>query len=396
MPKKESKTRAYLKEEFEKSLSEDTIPWHQPWVTHMRSKDVNHISQKQYNGINRMMLAYIGFKRQYKSREWLTFNQLKNKGYHFRKAEDGTSLAKGRGVPIELYKPYDLKNKKSITFPEFERIQKGEVEGMTKEDVTVFVNNYTVFNGDLIEEIYERGKNSDVGKTYNDDVLKNNDSNILVADKVLNNYAKAENVKIYHDVREDQAYFVPILREIHIPARERFTNDANYIATLSHEISHSTGDALKRENQNQFGTEKYAQEELVADISSAFLTADFGIKPDKFSTDNHKAYIQNWISKLENHPNELFSAISKAEKAANYVEEKGELEKVLEEVSKPQKEEAIPEKGPLSVENISLKVMEGVAFLEAHANDPEKIIEPEKTNEKKISGNKSHEHDFER
>lgn len=396
MPKKESKTRVLLAEEFKKALDQDEIPWMQTWFPRVKTRDVNHVSQKQYHGINRLVLAYIAFKRQYKSTEWLTFNQLRKKGYHFRTDENGNSLAKNRGVPIELYKPYDLKNKKPIDFAEFERAKNGRSEKLDPEDVTVFINNYTVFNGDLVKEIYERDKTTDVGHVYNDDMKNNDSSKIKVAEKVFDNYAKADNIKIYEDVREDHAYFVPTFRAVHVPKRERFINDESYIATLAHELSHSTGEALGRKTRNEFGSEEYAKEELVADISSAFLTADLGLPPSEPSTETHKAYIQNWSSVLENKPAVLFSAIGKAEKAADYIEEKGELEKVLEEVSKPQKEESIPEKGPLSVENISLKVMEGVAFLEAHANDPEKIIEPEKTNGKKISGNKSHEHDFER
>ena len=44
----------------------------------------------------------------------------------------------------------------------------------------------------------------------------------------------------------------------------------------------------------------------------------------------HKAYIQSWISAIRNNKNYLFKAISKAEEASEYMIEKAELDKILE------------------------------------------------------------------
>lgn len=45
--------------------------------------------------------------------------------------------------------------------------------------------------------------------------------------------------------------------------------------------------------------------------------------------ENHKAYIQSWISALKNNPNELFLAIKDAEKISDYLIEKAEVEKEM-------------------------------------------------------------------
>ena len=43
---------------------------------------------------------------------------------------------------------------------------------------------------------------------------------------------------------------------------------------------------------------------------------------DENHLNNHKAYIQNWIDILKDKPNELFKAISEADKIVDYMEER--------------------------------------------------------------------------
>ena len=59
--------------------------------------------------------------------------------------------------------------------------------------------------------------------------------------------------------------------------------------------------------------------------------------------ENHKAYIQSWISVLKNEPNELFLAIHEAERIEQYALEKGGISK---EKLKPDlhKEKQAPDK----------------------------------------------------
>ena len=63
-----------------------------------------------------------------------------------------------------------------------------------------------------------------------------------------------------------------------------------------------------------------------------------GLEYDEKHLKNHKAYIQSWIDILKDKPNELFKAISDADKIVDYMEEKSliktldnEKEKELDE-----------------------------------------------------------------
>jgi antirestriction protein ArdC len=97
--------------------------------------------------------------------------------------------------------------------------------------------------------------------------------------------------------------------------------DANaYWATLLHEVTHWTGHASRcaRDLQNRFGDEKYAAEELVAEMGSAFLCTDLGIQ----GKIQHASYVSNWIKVLRNDKYALFTAARLAREAVAFA--KGE------------------------------------------------------------------------
>jgi antirestriction protein ArdC len=81
-----------------------------------------------------------------------------------------------------------------------------------------------------------------------------------------------------------------------MPAIEAFRDAESFCATLAHEETHWTKHP-KRLDRNfgrkVWGDEGYAQEELVAELASAFLCADLGITPEV--RDDHAAYIANWL-----------------------------------------------------------------------------------------------------
>jgi antirestriction protein ArdC len=69
--------------------------------------------------------------------------------------------------------------------------------------------------------------------------------------------------------------------------------------------------------RKQWGDEGYAREELVAELASAFLSADLGITPEV--REDHASYIAEWLTVLKNDKRAIFSAASHAQKAADYL-----------------------------------------------------------------------------
>jgi antirestriction protein ArdC len=114
-----------------------------------------------------------------------------------------------------------------------------------------------------------------------------------------------------------EAYYVPSRDFISMPAFEAFKNAAQFYSTTFHELGHWCGhkSRLARDLRHRFGERAYAAQELVAELCSAFLCAEFSIDGDL----RHAGYIQNWISLLKTDNRAFFTACSRAQAAADYL-----------------------------------------------------------------------------
>ena len=121
----------------------------------------------------------------------------------------------------------------------------------------------------------------------------------------------------------DRAYYSPLMDKIQMPLRESFSGEDEYYTTLFHEMGHSTGSEkrLKRFHANDthiFGSETYSKEELVAEMTASFLSAEAGIENN--TIENSAAYIKGWLKAIQNADRTfVVSAASKANYAANYI-----------------------------------------------------------------------------
>jgi len=70
---------------------------------------------------------------------------------------------------------------------------------------------------------------------------------------------------------------------------------------------------LDRDLKHRFGERAYAAEELIAELTAAFLCAEFSIDGDL----RHAGYIQSWIGLLKAAKRAIFTACSKAQGAAD-------------------------------------------------------------------------------
>lgn len=95
----------------------------------------------------------------------------------------------------------------------------------------------------------------------------------------------------------------------------------SYQATLLHELAHWTGakHRLDRDQAGRFGSQDYAKEELVAELSSLFISERLGIGLGKEHEDQHAAYLQSWRKALADDHKTLFRAASQAEKVVTWL-----------------------------------------------------------------------------
>lgn len=279
---------------FVKGLSEEGLNWKQGWATTGELR--NAVSNRHYRGLNEFYLKLVSMVHGYKDPRWMTFNQIRDEGYHLEKGS--------KGAKVEYWFPFDLIRKKGISFEEKDRlIKEGERK---KEDFSLLAKYYTVFNGDNISGLPEIK-------------LPKNEIEPSV---VLEQISRGMNVEIHND-GEDRAFYRPSTDDIHLPLPEVFSSDNEYNAVAFHELGHATGheSRLNRDQSGVFGTSAYAKEELVAEITSAFMAETTGISLEDMNMENHKAYVNGWIASIEDDPEYLMKAISQAHDAADYMQQ---------------------------------------------------------------------------
>ncbi len=116
---------------------------------------------------------------------------------------------------------------------------------------------------------------------------------------------------------EQDAMYLPKPDVIFMPLRSKFLTPADYYCTVLHELGHWTAHPtrLNRDLQHRFGSTAYAREELIAELCSAFLCAQFGIAPQV----RHADYLANWLALLKDDSRAIFHAASQASKASDFL-----------------------------------------------------------------------------
>jgi antirestriction protein ArdC len=72
---------------------------------------------------------------------------------------------------------------------------------------------------------------------------------------------------------------------------------------------------LNRQLGDRFGSKVAAAEELIAELGAGFLCAEFSID----GSVSHATYIQDYLKLLEDDPNAIFTAASKAQAAVDFL-----------------------------------------------------------------------------
>ena len=108
---------------------------------------------------------------------------------------------------------------------------------------------------------------------------------------------------------------------IALPDPAQFESAAYYYATSLHEHAHWSGhkSRLARDLSGRFGDSAYAAEELVAELTAAFLCAALSISGRL----RHAEYLGSWLKILKEDKRAIFTAAARATEAAGFLEGKG-------------------------------------------------------------------------
>ena len=150
---------------------------------------------------------------------------------------------------------------------------------------------------------------------------------------------------------------------IQVPERGQFSSQANYYATALHELEHWTGhpSRLNREASGDVRSESYAKEELAAEITSMFVSAETGIPQTQEHFDNHAAYVDYWVKAVKEDPNALSRAVNQAQKASEEILKYERVREREQAQSQSTPEGQPPEQNPALTEQTirDMKLIEG-------------------------------------
>lgn len=302
-PKAASKAapKASLYEEITARIIADletgTFPWAQPWGAGPGNAALglprNAATGKAYSGINVLILWGRLFDQGFTSQSWLTFRQALSLGGSVRKGEHGVSVCyadkfipkrdRGGGAGGEA--------------------SSGQDDGNREGEAVPFLRRYTVFNVAQCDNLPEHCLGSASP----------------LPEREIVPQAEALARATLADIRTGgaHAFYRPSEDAVHIPPQPAFFDQINYYRTLYHELGHWTGHSsrLDRDLTGSFGSKAYANEELVAEITAAFVCAALSIQP----TVRHADYLGNWLSVLRSDNRAIFRAASKASKAADFL-----------------------------------------------------------------------------
>jgi antirestriction protein ArdC len=117
----------------------------------------------------------------------------------------------------------------------------------------------------------------------------------------------------------DSACYIPSRDLVQLPPRELFVSRDAFYSSLFHELAHATGheSRLDRDLSGRFGSAAHAMEELVAEISSAFVLAGLGLSSEPHP--DSIAYLADWLNVLRCDKRAIFTAASAASRAAGFL-----------------------------------------------------------------------------
>ena len=274
---------------FVAALEAGTAPWRKTWTGGTAGAPKN-IAGRPYRGVNVFLLACQG----YASPFWMTFNQARKNGWTVRKGEKGTAVV--------FWKLLD-DTKSPI------------VNGEHTRKIPI-LRYFVVFNAEQVDGV--------PAKFLPAKPAARPEAEAAAAAKKIADDFFAQDGAPSLGFGGDRAFYVPAMDAIKVPVREAFESDAAFYATIFHEAGHSTGHAkrLDRDGVNGKGNggaflHTYGREELVAEMTAAFLSAEAGIADDTFA--NSASYLASWIRTIKEDPKMIVWAAGRAQKAADFI-----------------------------------------------------------------------------
>jgi antirestriction protein ArdC len=274
-------------------LEAGTVPWHKPWRSIGAPR--NLVSTKLYRGVNVWLLTMQG----YTSPHWATFRQINELGGSVRKGEKATPVVFWRvyvgGVEVKAGEPETQEHS----------------EGQKKRRFVL--RYYSAFNTEQCDLPVSVTEKLALPEQRQLDPIE-------ACEKILCEMPNPPEI-VYAG---DKAFYSPATDRVTMPPRGLFESAHEFWCTMFHEAcGHATGHEkrLNRDSLKEaapFGSPVYSAEEVVAEMTAAYLCGIAGI--ENRTIDNSAAYIAGWLkTKLREDRKFIVHAATQAQRACDYV-----------------------------------------------------------------------------
>lgn len=304
--------------------------WKQPWFSESSLSVPRNLSGRQYNGMNSVLLMLHCQKNNYPLPVFATFDRIT--GLNYTKQNDGSRVpsvdADGNKLPmvsinkgeksfpvmITTFTVVEKDTREKIKYDDYKQLSDEE-----KANYNVFpkLNVYNVFNVDQTNlkevrpELYAKLEDQTKGKRFQQDLS----GEVMPAiDAMIKDNGWYCPIK---EVHGNDAYYSISKDEIVLPERSQFKDLESFQSNLFHEAAHSTGseDRLNRLKPSSFGSSDYAAEELKAELTAAFVSANYGMV--KGLKEDSAPYLKSWLSSLNESPDFLKSILLDVKRASS-------------------------------------------------------------------------------
>ena len=289
-----------------------------------------NISGRTYSGGNSFFLMFNTAEKGYKTPVYMTFKQAKEQNLHVKSGE--------KSVPI-------FKWSLSIKDENGKRVSEEDYNAMSQEeratmDVRPFPKMFHVFNIDQtnLEEVNKKRYDAIVARFQTPEQEVKDTEGMYVNEALDRMFEqKAWHANIQYDKPADQAFYRPSTDTIVLPMKEQFKlgktpeevyhDGMEYYSTALHEMAHSTGHESRLDRKfGAQGTDNYAHEELIAEMTSALVGSTMGF--DRKILENNANYLSGWLSRLRDKPETITTIMTDVGKASDMIIEKVDEQRI--------------------------------------------------------------------
>ena len=307
--------------------------WKKPWFAPQAAQMPMNLSGRNYNGMNSVVLMLMQEKNGWQTSRYATFDRIVS--MNFTKGKDGKSVpavdADGNKLPhvginkgekstpvmLTIFTCVNQETKERIKYDDYKQLSQEE-----RANYAVYpkLQVYNVFNLDQTNlkearpEIYQKFLDEADGRRFES---SEGMRDFPALDAMIEKDLYVCPIKPTHG---DDAYYSISRDEIVIPEKSQFIDGESFYSNLLHEMSHASGSEsrLNRLKPSQsFGSEAYGREELVAELTAALVSSQYGM--EKHVKSDSAAYLKSWLNSLHQDPQFIKTTLMDVKRSASFI-----------------------------------------------------------------------------